>query len=177
MKSKVFLVLAILGIIFVSGCVATETGLKGNPVVINKGISGTPASSPVDLVLTINQFSDDKTSEITAKIGKREGYSNPVNWNDVKAEIILPEGLELLEGNLNWQGSIVGDDVKEFTIKVKAVKDGEWIVKANANYTIDKDNYWVDSEQLYLLEKDGKVLIGDTPFTTNSGDYNQTKIP
>ncbi|MFZ3077043.1 MAG: hypothetical protein WA139_01165 [Candidatus Aenigmatarchaeota archaeon] len=177
MKQKTYLVLAILGIILVSGYAATETVLKGNPVVINKDVSGTPASSPLDLVLAINQFSVDKTGEITAKIGKREGYSNPVNWTDVKAEIILPEGLELLEGNLNWQGSIVWDEVKEFTIKVKAVKDGEWVVKANVKATITIDSWWADSEQLYLLVKDDKVLISDVPFATNSGDYNQTIIP
>ena len=133
--------------------------------IINKGISGAPFS-PMDLVLIISQFSEDRTSEITAKIGKREGYpTEAVNWINTNAKINLSEGLELIEGNVNWQGDIVGDAQKEFKIKVRAVKSGEWVVEANAKYIIDETNWYGDVERLYILVKDDEVLISDRSFT------------
>lgn len=139
--------------------------LTENPVVINKDISGAP-SSPMDLELSATQFSDDKTSEITAKISKREGYPiEAVNWTNTNAKINLPEGLELVEGDVNWQGDIVGNDQKGFKIKVRAVQNGEWTVEASAKCTVDETNWYGDTESFYVLVKDNEVLISDRSFT------------
>jgi len=161
--------IVIVAVILISGVGPEEEGEKyvitENPVVINKDVSGVP-SSPMDLVLIISQFSEDKTSEVTAKISKREGYpAEAVNWINTNAKINLSEGLELMEGSLNWQGDIVGDAQKEFKIKVRAVKNGEWIVEANAKYIIDETSWYGDVERFYILVKDEEVLISDKSFT------------
>ncbi len=172
MKQKHYLILGIIIVavivvaIFVDRYTTTEIYiLTENPVVINTETSGVP-SSAMDLVLIATQFSEDRTSEITVRISKREGYPiEGVNWADTTAGITLPDGFELIEGDLNWQGDIIGDDIKEFKIKVKAVENGEWIVEANAKYMIYEDNWWGDIERFYILVKDDEVLISDRSFT------------
>lgn len=167
MNRKAFLALAILGIIFVSGCVQSSPKIVGgNSVVINTGGSGAPAS-PMDLTLTIAQFSADKTGEITVRIGKRTGYpAERFEAKNTRGEIQLPEGLQLIDGNLVWNGDIIGDTIVEFKVKVKAVKNGEWVVTAKA-LSNEFPGYDAvgDMESGYVLIKDGEVLISDNSFT------------
>ena len=119
--------------ILISDYVATgeKYTLTDNPVIINKDVSGAP-STPIDLVLIVRQFSEDKTSEITIKVGKRAGYK--AEWFEARNTSItlhLPEGLKIVDCPTprcelgTWKGDIIGDQVKELKVKVKAVKNGE----------------------------------------------------
>lgn len=123
-------------------------------------------SSAMDLTLSSTPFSEDKVATISVRIGKREGYpTEGVNWPDTNAEIILPKGLELVEGDLTWQGDIIGDEIVEFKAKVRAIQNGEWKVEAYAQYIIDENNMWGDIERFYILVKDDQVLISEQRFT------------
>ena len=184
MKQKYYLILGIIVIAIVVAVIllitytTTEISvLTENPVIINKESSGAP-SSPMDLILSITQFSEDKTSEITVKVGKRTGYKT--EWfqaNNTKVEIELPEGFELIEGNLAWTGDIKGEEVAELKIKVRAVKNGEWIIKTNAitNEFLAYESVG-DAETVYSLVKDNEVLINDEPFTPISPNETAEKI-
>lgn len=187
MKQKHYLILGIVVVVVIVAVILvgrygiTETSLlTQNPVVINTETSGV-ASSPMDLILSATQFSDDKTSEITVRVGKRVGYK--AEWfeaNNTKAEIQLPEGLELIEGNSIWTGDISSEEVAEFKVKVRAVENGEWVVRANAiSDEFPAYESVGDTERFYILVKDDQVLIGDRSFTptpTPSGEEIIKKV-
>src|SRR3989344_9256811 len=117
MNNKIYLFLGILivviiaVILIINSYLNDEFVLKSDPVVIDTQLNKQEliASSPMDLSLSINQFSDDKTSYIVVSVGKREGYKT--EWfqaNNTKIEIKLPEGLEIIEGNSNSTINISG---------------------------------------------------------------------
>ncbi|MGC1120644.1 MAG: hypothetical protein WBA22_06080 [Candidatus Methanofastidiosia archaeon] len=71
---------------------------------------GEPAlDSVVELVLTLNP---------------------PVDSLDTKVNFILPEGIELVEGDLPWKGDILRDQTVEVRIKVKPVREGQWVLES-----------------------------------------------
>ncbi len=51
-------------------------------------------------------------------------------------KMFLPEGIELVEGNLLWNGDIKKDEKIEHKISIKVVKEGEWRIRA-----------WVENEK------------------------------
>ena len=51
-------------------------------------------------------------------------------------KIFLPEGIELVEGNLVWNGDLKRDEKIEHKISIKVVKEGEWRIRA-----------WVENEK------------------------------
>lgn len=177
MNKNIIFIGLVLGIILVSGCVPTEKTylqnvLTEDPVVINEDISGAP-SSPMDLVLTVTQFSEDKTSEITVKVGMRTGYKT--EWFEARntsIRIYLPEGLEIPgcpspQCELAaWRGDIIGDQVEELKVSVKAVKNGQWVIEASAlSADFPGYDYVGDTEKVYILVEDQRVLISDISFT------------
>lgn len=149
-----------------------ENIIKDHPVVINDDGSGSP-SSPMDVEIIMTQFSEDKTSKITIKAGKREGYKT--EWFDARntsIRISIPEGLEILNCPrpqcelANTVVDIVGDQVHESTLNVKAIKDGEWSIEASAlSLNFPGYGYVSDTEKVYILIEDEKVFISDESFT------------
>lgn len=173
MKQTTYLILGIIvGIILISGCVSVE-----NPVVINKDVSGVP-SSPMDLEPIITQFSEDKTSEISIKVGMREGYKTEYfEAKGTRIEISLSNQIELVEGDLSWEGDIIGDDVVELSIRVKAVENGEGSITANAiTHDFPGYDYISDTETVYVLVESNKVEISNKPFTPVSPNATVEKV-
>lgn len=132
--------------------------------VVANNDSETP-SSPINVVLFCTPFTKHGVATISLRVAKRDGYPpEGVNWPDTRAEITLPEGLKLVEGNLTWHGSIVGNDIVELKAKVRAIQNGEWRIKGYAEYILDKNNWIGDEEQLYLLVTENRVLISKESF-------------
>ncbi len=72
----------------------------------------------------------------------------------------------------------MGEDVAEFKIMVKAIKNGEWIVTANALSSEFPGYESVgDSERFYVLVKDKEVLISDGSFTLVSPEEKAEQVP
>lgn len=173
MKQKQYLILGIIVVaivvvvILVVRYIPTKISvITQNPILINKNREPSgEASSPMDIELSVTRFSNDKISEITMKVGKRIGFkTESFQANNTRAEIQLPEGLELIDGNPIWEGDLTGDEVAEFKIKVKAFKNGEWTVKANAICEKSPGYKFGDSERFYILVKDNEVLMSDRSF-------------
>ena len=180
MNNKIYLFLGILivviiaVILIINSYLNDEFVLKSDPVVIDTQLNKQEliASSPMDLSLSINQFSDDKTSYIVVSVGKREGYKT--EWfqaNNTKIEIKLPEGLEIIEGNSNSTINISGAEIFKNKIRIKAVKNGEWVVEVHArSYETPLFDYIGDIELLFILVNDNEILISDRSFTSPSGE-------
>jgi len=62
-------------------------------------------------------------------------------------EIILPEGFELIHGDLNWEGYTGPGETKQIKVIVKAIEEGNWLIGAWAgpegNKKFDRDNLYI----------------------------------
>ena len=101
--------------IFASGCVQKPT-------------SGTASSFPISVGLDISRAPAlGETAELTFTMTSlRDRHTFP----NFSGEIILPEGLEYVSGNLSWEGDLLANQTVQFKAIVKAVKTGEWFVYA-----------------------------------------------
>jgi hypothetical protein len=112
-KWKIFIVIILFSTI-ITGCIqqkedtgtlALEDYFRGELVSL-----GEPAlDSVVELVLTLNP---------------------PVDSLDTEVNFILPQGIELVEGDLPWKGDILRDQTVEVRIKVKPVREGQWVLES-----------------------------------------------
>jgi hypothetical protein len=51
---------------------------------------------------------------------------------DTSVQITLPEGLELVQGSLRWQGTIPANETRELQVSVRPVRTGPWTILAGA---------------------------------------------
>ena len=72
-----------------------------------------------------------KPVQLTATFDPAEIYSDVAH--DVTARIILPEGLEKVDGDLEWQGDIIRGTTSTLNATVKSVKTGDWKIVALAS--------------------------------------------
>jgi len=115
--------------------------------------------------------------------------NNPVNLvctaierdfaSNIVIEVILPEGFELVDGTLTWEGHVDPNQTKTHTVTVKAVKTGQWTISAWAG----PDYYpHYDAESLYVTVTETSAHISEEPFQmdsysscTNSGSLSYFK--
>ena len=54
--------------------------------------------------------------------------------NNVRIDVILPEGFELISGNLTWSAdSLPYGDTEVINAQIKAIKTGNWTIEARLN--------------------------------------------
>lgn len=126
--------------IFASGCVQKPTGGGAPRVPISVGldISRAPALG--------------ETAELTFTMTSLYRYT----FSNFSGEIVLPEGLEYVSGNLSWEGDLLPNQTVQFKALVKAVKTGEWFV-----YGRPAGGY---SDQIVLLISESGTQMSKNPF-------------
>jgi len=87
-----------------------------------------------------------ETAEIIVKITKRSPNDDFIY--DTIINITLPEGLELIEGDLNWRGMVSSEE--EFSITVKAVEKGDWTIEGKARSPPTGQTYMGGIDFIYL---------------------------
>ena len=104
----------------------------------------------------------NQTAELTLSI------TAPRNASNVSAKIVLPEGLELLNGDLSWHGKLIGNQTKSIHSEVRAVKTGNWTIIG----AVTGGNDYI---YLYILENEG--IVSKTPFSnfTRGKKYAEAK--
>ena len=86
-----------------------------------------------------------------------------IESTNTTTEIELPEGFELVRGNLTWKdggGSVI----------VKAVKTGNWTIAAAAEHYVVTESGalchdWTDVECIHVAVREDTAWISETPFT------------
>lgn len=88
-------------------------------------IGGKP-SAPFDVKL---EFSEEPLlgEEVTVAVSTTSPLTS-YTLRDITLYILLPEGLEYIEGDLSWHGDIEPLETKKIQAKVKVVKEGLWTV-------------------------------------------------
>lgn len=79
---------------------------------------------------------------------------------DASVEIDLPSGFIVIDGDLNWEGEILGGTQVEFNVKVKMVELGDWEIQAQvSSQALDFSNWgW-----LFVFASEDNVTVSDTP--------------
>ncbi len=127
----------------------------------------TEPAVPLGLDLTVRLFAKERLLEITGRVGKHRAYPATLFFDkDVKVQIELPQGLQLQEGSLSWQGDLKGEKVGQFRATVRAVRDLEGTVEASAiGYAAVGGRVDGESVRFYVLVKGKTVRISLNPFT------------
>jgi len=105
-------------------------------------------------------------------------FDQPINLNDdiniiyvvsvepsygtaenVTAIITLPEGVEFVDGTLNWNGNLTPDETISFNTKIKIIKTGNWTLEARADYPLGEGSFYGDRDSICISIKDNEVII------------------
>ncbi len=144
MRQKIFLALAILGIIIVSGCV-NQTSVKSvAPVNIDLRLS-TPPKIGETATLSMTVISEKHATNATI-------------------DFILPDGIEAMSNTKVYEGELLANKQYSFEITIKPVKEGAYTLRGRVSNNIDYGAY--KSEEL----KD-ELMGGNTariPLSTTS---------
>ncbi|MDD3291340.1 MAG: Ig-like domain-containing protein [Methanocellales archaeon] len=85
-----------------------------------------------------------------------------IESTNTTTEIELPEGFELVSGNLTWKDG-------GGSVTVKAVKTGNWTVTAAAEHYVVTENGtlchdWGSVDRVYIAVREDTAWISETPF-------------
>ena len=118
----------ILGIaLFFTG---SGSGNLDSPIYINLSISKVPlVNESADLTCNVSSIMDAPNTTAT---------------------ISLPEGVELVKGELNGQWDLKANKPVYLNASIRFSKAGDFQIKAMARRAIDLNNFWGDVESLYL---------------------------
>lgn len=115
----------------------------------------TPPANPMKVDLSIsNAPALNETAELTCTITSH--YDAP----NVTTEIILDNGLELVAGDLVWEGDLAADTPIRFKATIKSIKTGDWIIQAKAGYSPDEGAYYMDGSGLYISVGEDSATVG-----------------
>lgn len=131
------------GMLAVSGC-----GIQNSPILVSIAFSEAPALG--------------KPVGVAAAFGLTRAHIKDTE-SDVTAGIFLPEGFELVEGTLQWQGEIVRGRLYSITAIVKPVKAGNWRVEAAALYSTGKGLLDGGSTTIFVSIDDNGAASGIPP--------------
>lgn len=126
----------------------------------------TPASSPMKMNISLSKATAlGELTEITATVW----YTSKIKEGmpETIANIELPEGFELVDGDLNWEG-YVKNEPQQFSATIKAVEIGNWTIKARIRSPPTGKAYFGGGDNIYVsILEDKGILYSDhtrTPF-------------
>ena len=159
--------------------------LTEEPVIINSDTSG-KLSSELDAELEVKK-GDGNIVEIILrgknKVLRSEGFTEKLKISSLSGLTAIPlSGLSLVDGDLEWEGTVAGNEIAEITAKAKTINEGE----INILGCVRSDDYRKDSlgnnvgsasdcEIVYLLVKGDNIFVSNEPFTKI--DYERQPRP
>lgn len=102
-------------------------------------------SSPITIELAMSKAPRlNEPARITCTIKSAFPAPNSV------AQVELPSGATLIDGNLSWQGDLEPGSPVRLSGTIKFVEEGQWTIKAFAKYIISEQTCWGDGEYIYV---------------------------
>ena len=103
----------------------------------------------------------NKTVQLTATFRLQEWEEHDAR--DVTARIILSEGFEKIDGELEWKGDFIRGNTYTLVATVKAVKTGDWTIEARASYSPGEGSYLGGYTALYVSVSEENTTVSETP--------------
>ncbi|HEX9897136.1 MAG TPA: hypothetical protein VGA85_05720 [Dehalococcoidales bacterium] len=97
--------------------------------------------------------------------------------SDVKAEIVLPEGIEKVDGDLQFQGDFLLGQTYEIKVIVKTVKIGLWSVEAKAFWFPGVDCLGGTKELWVNVTENDATVSNRPPKPSGIPTLHQTEPP
>lgn len=154
----------------VNGCTNISAPQPQNSIILEDAKteeelppSETPASPPMRVDLSLSRAPAlGETAEVIAVIN----YTGKIKENvpETTANIILPAGFELINGNSTWSGYLKKEPT-QFSITVKAVQTGNWTIEAKARSPPTGDTYFDGRDSIYITVLEDRSMISGTSFS------------
>ncbi|MBM3301758.1 MAG: hypothetical protein FJY85_17635, partial [Deltaproteobacteria bacterium] len=132
-----------------------------------KSTSGLPDSTPIDSAL--GDFFDvrldfsgppllNEAAELVVTVSPAQDVSNVV------IHIILPEGIELIEGDLRWEGNLFAHQQLQRKVVVKVVNVGSYEIQASVEGLTADGQMVRQSKQLYVATSETTASVSEIPI-------------
>lgn len=168
---KLFIIALLTLTILVSGCADISAPSKPSEKIIledikteeEKPAQETVATPPTRVELSLSKAPAlDETTEITATVWYTGKIREHMYNSEVVANITLPEGFELVNGNPTWKGYLkdIKDKPQQFSISVKAIQTGNWTIKARAG----REHLGSGFDYVYISVLEDKGIISEESF-------------
>ena len=141
------------------------------PLIIFTGCTG--ALDPIEVTLSFSESPlIGKLVEVTATFTNRVSLSEGV-LRDVEASISLPNGIQLLDGDLSWKGDLLKDQPQTIQVTVKTIQLGTYKIHASAHNEINNARgfdwlYVTVTENGATISKTSPTCVTNTPYKTSS---------
>ncbi len=158
MKNIYLIVIGAL--VLVTGCIQEDAN------VIDQGSEPSPDFN-VDLSINGDLVLDNEV-EITLTVTSNLNYPiSEINNRDLlRLDLILPDEIEFIEGDLEWEGDLPSYGTHTITAKIKSTEIGYFEIKGIATFgDIEK------VEQILYIKTDvDSAIVSERPLTDESPD-------
>ena len=159
-KHQIFFLIILLCVCVFTGCAGQPTEFSDttvSPTDIDGPIIATSSdpSTPIIFELILSKAPRlEESAELTFTI------SSVLDAPGTKAEILLPDGAVLMDGNLTWSGDLVANKPVQFQATMKFINEGSWIIEAKARHELESGDIWADAAYIYLHITENKGYVG-----------------
>ena len=128
-------------------------------------------SAPIEVYLAIsNAPALNQTAELTCTITSHGDAPNTT------AQIKLPEGFELISGDLTWKGDLKKNSQKSFKATVKSVKTGNRVIEAVAESKLKDGESYSVVDHIYVVLGNVTASVSKTPPPTPFTAENEVLV-
>jgi hypothetical protein len=158
--------ISLLVLVLASGCINGQEGVDRLFQKVELSFSDEPALGR-EVTLTLSVTAPEMNEESWKMVLSKEG-TYPEEYY---TEIILPEGFELVEGNLSSESYTSPGDTEEFSVEVRAVKEGNWEIGAWAGPATNRE---FDRDNLYVSVSESGATVSREPFGCMGADCGKS---
>ncbi|NOQ55225.1 MAG: hypothetical protein GQ477_00290 [Nanohaloarchaea archaeon] len=167
MAKYTLLLLSLLTVVLIAGC----TGGKG--IVDNTHEKAD--TSPLEVKLSLSDKPLLNTPvKLTLKVKTILNWDNSSFPTSVKIE--LPEGFELVSGDLEWYGILMDDEEQSIEATVKSTKTGYYRLTGHANLTLGNNPIY-STDIIYVEVTPTDAILGNRPQNDWYGPAQGQAIP
>jgi len=85
---------------------------------------------------------------------------------DTTLEVTLPGGVELVTGELVWQGALAANEPKAFDLSIRVTAEGEWPIIIHTHSRLSPTSVYSDDETLHIQStSDSAQVIPSSEYT------------
>jgi len=130
-----------------------------SPVRIRLGISSPPPLG--------------NTAELIAVI------TSAMDASEVKAQIRLPKGFEMISGTPDWEGDLTRDSAVELRYMIKSVQIGNWIIEGFVRWDFAPGSFYTDTDRICISVSETSAYVLTEAFseTISHPPSNETEPP
>lgn len=152
MNSKIkiiFVALVLSALVFSAGCPSDGD---------NSGQDGGGPAPPLEVSLSLS----DKPL-LNTQVTLTMTIISIMDASNASANFHIPDGFELVSGNLEWQGNLTTNEEKTIEVIVKSIAIGYHQLEGECQFLRDGDMMVADSDILYVEVMEDDAIIGSRP--------------